>query len=167
MNTNAVSQLLGVSSSTVQRWVKHLGLEMERNEFGHYIYSDDDIESLKEFQKELQKGVPIQSISITKKQRQGTAVVKRKNHFEEEKWIEKFRELESRLNNKADSVVAYQLMQHRSEIEELQKKVAMLEEQLDELQENQFSVKDIPLEEENKDVTKKKKKTIFGAIFNS
>lgn len=167
MNTNAVSQLLGVSSSTVQRWVKHLGLEMERNEFGHYLYSEDDIESLKEFQKELQKGVPIQSISIEKKTRQGTAVVKKHSPFNDEKWMEKIRELESRLNNKADSVVAYQLMQHRSEIEELQKKVAMLEEQLDELEEKQFSVEDSPLEDESKDERKKKKKTFFGAIFSS
>lgn len=167
MNTNAVSQLLGVSSSTVQRWVKHLGLEMERNEFGHYIYSEGDIDSLKQFQKELQKGVPIQSISIEKKQRQGTAVVKKHIQFKDEKWIEKIRELESRLNNKADSVVAYQLMQHRSEIEELQKKVAMLEEQLDELQEKRFTVEDIPLEDESKDETKKKKKNFFGAIFSS
>lgn len=167
MNTNAVSQLLGVSSSTVQRWVKHLGLEMERNEFGHYIYSEDDIESLKEFQKELQKGVPIQSISIAKKQRQGTAVVKKHIQFKDEKMMEKIRELESRLNNKADSVVAYQLMQHRSEIEELQKKVAMLEEQLDELQEKRLGAGNISLEEEGKDEIKKKKKTFFGAIFSS
>lgn len=165
MNTTAVSQLLGVSSSTVQRWVKHLGLEMKRNEYGHYIYSEEDVECLREFQKELQKGVPIQSIAIKKKTRKGSVVVQKQAPPKAEKWMEKIRELESRLNNKADSVVAYQLMQHRGEIEELEQKISMLSEQLEELQDKYDEIA-AAVEDYRNEQEKRRKKTFFRAIFN-
>jgi chromosome-anchoring protein RacA len=44
MNTSEVAKLLGVSTSTIQRWVKQLELPMERNERGHYHFSSEDIE---------------------------------------------------------------------------------------------------------------------------
>ena len=47
MNTSEVAKLLGVSSSTIQRWVKQLELPMERNERGHYHFNQEDIDLLK------------------------------------------------------------------------------------------------------------------------
>src|SRR5690606_28741563 len=75
MNTTAVAEMLGVSASTVQRWVKHLGLEMQRNEYGHYVYSEEDIEKLKKFQQELHKGGTAPKSAVKKKERKGTAVL--------------------------------------------------------------------------------------------
>lgn len=56
MNTNEVAKLLGVSASTIQRWIKQLQLPMERNERGHYHFSQEDIELLKEIHEQLQNG---------------------------------------------------------------------------------------------------------------
>ena len=128
MNTTAVAEMLGVSASTVQRWVKHLGLEMQRNEYGHYVYSEEDIEKLKKFQQELHKGGTAPKSAVKKKERKGTAVLNGSARFQEVDLLKKIKELENRLNNKADSVVAYQLLQHRGEIEELENKIVMLSE---------------------------------------
>ena len=54
MNTSEVAKLLGVSASTIQRWVKQLGLPMEKNERGHYYFCSDDINLLKEIHEQLQ-----------------------------------------------------------------------------------------------------------------
>ena len=56
MNTKAVAKLLGTSVSTIQRWVKQLNIEMERNELGHFIFSEENIELLKEVKQQLQQG---------------------------------------------------------------------------------------------------------------
>lgn len=165
MNTTAVAEMLGVSASTVQRWVKHLGLEMQRNEYGHYIYSEEDIEKLKKFQQELQKGTAVPKSHMMKKQRRGAAVVKSRSLLQEEELQTKIKELENRLNNKADSVVAYQLLQHRGEIEELEHKVVMLTEQLEELQEK-FAEMATAIENMQKE-KKKKKTTFLKAIFRT
>ena len=51
-----------------------------------------------------------------------------------EKLQEKVTHIEKRLETKADDVVSYQLLQHRSEIEELQKTVNKLTKQLEALE---------------------------------
>lgn len=43
MNSSEVAKHLGVSTSTVQRWVKQLNLPMERNERGHYTFKEEDL----------------------------------------------------------------------------------------------------------------------------
>lgn len=69
MNTSEVAKLLGVSPSTVQRWVKQLGLPMEKNERGHYYFNDVDIDQLKEIHEQLQSGTLIQDITPIKEKR--------------------------------------------------------------------------------------------------
>lgn len=165
MNTTAVAEMLGVSASTVQRWVKHLGLEMQRNEYGHYVYSEEDIEKLKKFQQELHKGGTAPKSAVKKKERKGTAVLNGSARFQEVDLLKKIKELENRLNNKADSVVAYQLLQHRGEIEELENKIVMLSEQLEELQEKMAEMATALENMQKKE--KKKKRPFLKAIFHS
>lgn len=164
MNTGAVSKLLGVSSSTIQRWVKHLGLDMERNEFGHYLYSDDDIAILKQFKEEIQKGVPIQEIQVRRKTRRGYMKLQEKS-MGNEKLIERIRKLESELDNKADSVVSYQLLQHRREIEELKSQIQQLQEIVEKSESKTNKMTNPPLHHTPAEPTKRKKRTVFRSIF--
>ncbi len=164
LNTGAVSKLLGVSSSTVQRWVKHLGLEMERNEFGHFLYSQEDVETLKEFKEQIQKGIPIQHIRVRKPTRRGSVKFQQK----QSSLIDKVNKLERSIENKADSVVTYQLLQHRREIEELQGKIEQLTNQVDELQLSlRHSLANVneQREHEHEASKKQKKKTVFHTLF--
>ena len=128
MNTSAVAKMLGVSPSTIQRWVKQANLHMERTELGHYQFSEDSIEILKDIKDQLNKGVLLQDLKIKgRKQRKATIPVV-KQEFPVEKLMKRMEEIESRLNRKADEVVSYQILQHRREIEELQNEVARLNE---------------------------------------
>lgn len=135
MNTSAVAKLLGVSSSTIQRWVKQLELQMERNELGHYSFTDEDIQLLKQVQEQLKKGVMIQDVTVERKKTRTGVVKSAGNDPFTEKLLARMNEFEQRLNKKADDVVSYQLLQHRREIEELQAEVEMLNKRIQCLEE--------------------------------
>jgi chromosome-anchoring protein RacA len=171
MNTSEVAKLIGVSTSTIQRWVKQLDLPMERNERGHYYFSSEDIELLKEIHEKLQNGTLIQEIVPLKKEkipRKGIAKAVEDNQVLE-KLLTKVSELENNLNSKADSVVSYQLLQHRRELEDLQHLVKDLTQQVEQLQKQMNDLQmaskiDEPLVFDNKKV-KRKKKNIVSSLF--
>lgn len=169
MNTSEVAKLLGVSASTIQRWVKQLKLPMERNERGHYLFKEEDVEILKQIHKKIQEGTLLQEIAPynEKKTRKGT-VKTDENDKAYEILATKINELETRVNSKADSVATYQLLQHRREIEELQNevkalinKVTLLEEQLNSKASNE---KTIVLDHMDKP-KKMRKKNIVSTFF--
>ncbi|OIK10950.1 chromosome segregation protein [Bacillus sp. MUM 116] len=168
MNTSEVAKLLGVSSSTIQRWVKQLDLPMERNDRGHYFFNDEDIEVLKKIQAQIQNGALLQEIAPIheKTTRRGT-VKAVENNQAMEKLFKKISELEISLNEKADSVASYQLLQHRREIEELQSQVKDLNLQLETLQ-KQVSQLTTPVQTEADHFQKKKKtkkKNLVSMLF--
>jgi chromosome-anchoring protein RacA len=170
MNTNDVAKLLGVSSSTIQRWVKQLELPMERNERGHYHFNDEDIDLLKNIQEQIQNGALLQEIAPVqeKKSRKGT-VKAGDNNAALERLYTIVNELEAKMNSKADSVASYQLLQHRKEIEDLEKQVKvltkqveMLQSQLDELKKTSLPDKPLVLDQGK---VKRKKKNIVSSLF--
>jgi chromosome-anchoring protein RacA len=173
MNTNQVAKLLGVSASTIQRWVKQLELPMERNERGHYHFNNEDIELLKNIQTQIQNGTLLQEIAPVqeKKVRKGT-VKAIESHAELERLYSIVSELEAKVNSKADSVASYQLLQHRREIEELQSQVVDLTKQVESLQSQFHEIKKITLPEkplllEQGKLNRKKKKfvsSLFGFL---
>lgn len=171
MNSSEVAKLLGVSVSTIQRWVKQLELPMERNDRGHYFFKDEDIEMLKNIQEQLQNGVLIHDIAPVKTRnnpRKG-AIKTIENDKAIEKLAVRVKELEAGLNNKADSVVSYQLLQHRREIDELSKKVEDLSSQMEKLQAELSGIRkseqaEKPLVMDNGKV-KRKKKNFVSSLF--
>lgn len=134
MNTSAAAKALGVSLSTVQRWAQASGLNIERNQHGHYVFSDADIEALKQIQTEQSSGPPVQQPKRKGRRTQPAA-------GEQDEYGEAIRTLQRQLENKADAVVSYQLLQHRQEIEELQSTVAKLEQRLEALENKQQETK--------------------------
>ncbi|CAH0346816.1 MerR family transcriptional regulator [Bacillus sp. CECT 9360] len=171
MNTGTVAKLLGVSPSTIKRWIKELHLDMERNDLGHYLFSERDIELLKQIQEQLFSGMVLQDIAVTEKKiRKGTL----KSHNNSDPAIEKLvfnvNELERRLNNKADGVAFYQILQHRSEIEELQQEVQRLHERLDALEDKQREIKksppaDLLIFDQSRPMKKTRKKKLLSILF--
>jgi chromosome-anchoring protein RacA len=170
MFTSDVAKLLGVSQSTIQRWVKQLNLPMEKNERGHYLFKQDDIELLKEVKEQIQKGVLLQDINppSVKKPRKGF-VKASDNEVVIEKLVQKIANLEMRLNEKADSVTSYQLLQHRNEMEEMQKHINTL---MDRIQTLEDQVRPTSLENPilldqplTKISNKRKRKNIVSSLF--
>jgi chromosome-anchoring protein RacA len=170
MNTNEVAKLLGVSSSTIQRWVKQLELPMERNERGHYFFNHEDIELLRNIQEQIQNGTLLQDISPVKGRANRKGTVKAiENNAELERLFTIVSELEAKMNSKADSVASYQLLQHRREIEELNNQIQELTFQLNNLQSELNELKkpvilEKPLVLEQGNV-KRRKKNIVSSLF--
>lgn len=169
MNTGEVAKLLGVSSSTIQRWIKQLELPMERNERGHFHFSQGDIELLTNIKNQIQNGTLLQDIAPieTKKLRKGT--IRTDQNHELEKMALKIQELEVSLNAKADSVASYQLLQHRHEIEDLSKQIKILTKQVETIQ-NQLLQSENTKQMDNPPVfnqtnSKRKKKNLVRSIF--
>lgn len=147
MNTNEVAKEIGVSSKTIQRWVKQLNIPVARNELGHYEFHDDIVQLLKEVKHQMNEGVILHDIRLpiheeTAQQLSPTVETsdssKRIEALEEQvkqllqqqthvSHIEaRFQEMERKLAKKADEGVSYQLLQHRREIEELTAKLECL-----------------------------------------
>ncbi|WP_071394931.1 MerR family transcriptional regulator [Bacillus tuaregi] len=166
MNTRAVAKLLGISTSTVQRWVKQLKLEMERNELGHFIFSEEDIELLKQVKKQLQEGTLLQDISIQLPKRAGTFKQKQPDGDIDE-LAQKVKSLEISLQQKADDVVSYQILQHRREMEELQEQIIILTERVTQLENVIREKSEIAASIEIEKNKPRKKKSFFQLIFGS
>ncbi|MDM5331488.1 MerR family transcriptional regulator [Neobacillus sp. CF12] len=171
MNTNEVARLLGVSASTIQRWVKQLELPMERNERGHYHFNNEDIDLLKNIQTQIQNGTLLQEIAPVqeRKTRKGTVKAAPENNSELERLYSIVTELETKVNSKADSVASYQLLQHRREIEELQSQVIKLTKQVENLQSQlqEFKTSNLPDKPLVLDQGKlnRKKKNFVSSLF--
>jgi chromosome-anchoring protein RacA len=171
MNTSEVAKLLGVSASTIQRWVKQLELPMEKNERGHYHFSSEDIDLLKQIHEQLQNGILIHEITPvkTKKSARKGAVKTVESDEAIVKLWNKVGELELSLHAKADSVASYQLLQHRREIEDLQGQVNELSLQLKQLQEQLAEQKLSPQLEKpivfDSTKVKRKRKNMISSLF--
>ncbi|MGD6816517.1 MerR family transcriptional regulator [Metabacillus sp. 113a] len=136
MNTAAVAKELGVSTKTVQRWVKQLELPMERNELGHYHFREEDLNTLKGVKEQLHSGVLLQDIKAETAPHaappEAEAVPVSNSAGPRAAELEdRLNLMEQKLNHKADAVVSYQLLQHRREMEELNKKIHKLEQTID------------------------------------
>jgi chromosome-anchoring protein RacA len=168
LNTGEVAKLLGVSISTIQRWVKQLELPMEKNERGHYLFKKEDIELLKEIHQKIHQGALLQDIApaYEKKALKGTAKDSGKDQAVE-MLTTRVAELETRVNTKADSVTSYQLLQHRREIEELQNQVKILMERITvlESQLNTSSNENQLAPDQVNKARKAKKKNFVSSLF--
>ncbi|WP_251555162.1 MerR family transcriptional regulator [Neobacillus muris] len=171
MNTGEAAKLLGVSPSTIQRWIKQLDLPMERNERGHYYFNEEDLDLLKKIRDQLQNGVLLHEMNPPKEKkttRRGTI----KTAETDEAFGEltaKVKALEADLHGKADSVVSYQLLQHRRELEELQSHVSELSQQIKQLQLELAEIKDGSQKEKplvlNNGKVNRKKKNFVSSLF--
>jgi chromosome-anchoring protein RacA len=140
MKTKEVSELLGVNPTTVQRWAKYFGLVCETNEHGHYLFTNEHVEVMRNVQKQLQEGKRMKDITIRgiepSKQEidQGGKVETLLYEEKLEEVMNRVQELDHKLSQKADEVVSYQLLKHRSELDDMMKMIKSLEERLSKME---------------------------------
>ncbi|MDQ0857044.1 MerR family transcriptional regulator [Bacillus sp. V2I10] len=171
MNTSQVAKLLGVSPKTVQRWVKQLNLQMERNELGHYLFTDEDINTLRDIKDQLNQGILFHEVKVTEKKPPRIGIVKTEaaesgTDFDE--LLQKIAELGQKVNSKADSVVSYQLLQHRREIEELNERITELEAKIEsfEKQKDKHPIEHALVFDHIKTPKKQKRRNFISSIFS-
>jgi chromosome-anchoring protein RacA len=138
MKTSDVAKELGVNPKTVLKWIRQHDIPCEKNELGHFEFTDEHLEQLKG----IQTNPPSQRVQPPAEKRKGTVSI---SIEETEKWKEiegkldqlfmRLIENERRMERKAGEVVTFQILEHRSEIDELQKKIQKLETRLQQLEE--------------------------------
>lgn len=180
MNTNEVAKEIGVSSKTIQRWVKQLHIPVARNEIGHYEFHEDIVLMLKQIKQQMSEGVLLQEIRLpiheetsdqlspaveTEASTQRIEVLEQqvKQLIQQQSHVTAFEQrlhdLERKLAKKADEGVSYQLLQHRREIEDLTAKLDRLSTTL---------TQPSPVEEDKEIAHPKiKKKRVLFPIFHS
>ncbi|WP_347549890.1 MerR family transcriptional regulator [Pseudalkalibacillus hwajinpoensis] len=144
LKTKQVSDELGVNPTTVQRWVKHFNLSCEKNELGHFLFTSETLDQLKNIQNELRRGQSMEKIKAgfgekprnSKKSSPEKMVSQEKFEQRLDRFTLRLDQLERQLEEKANEVITVQVLQHRSELDELVQKVTALEEKLLELEDH-------------------------------
>lgn len=184
MNTADAANELGVSTKTVQRWVKQLQLPASRNELGHYFFTEDDIAILKEVKEQLKNGTPMQDVTVKRPKKTffikknemiqtkepalqlNERLEERLQRFLEHEQLErellqkKIAELERKLEQKADEVVSYQLLQQRRELEEERQQIKHLEQKISQLESMNRREKDTAVRREEKKPKRDRKSVV-------
>lgn len=139
IKTKDISERLGVNPTTVQRWTKFFNIPCEQNELGHYFYTEEQVSVLSGINQELKAGKKMKDIQIDvsqlKSDSESHCPVKRavpSAEYEEklQEMMTHIQDIEQKLTQKADEVVSYQLLKHRSEIDEMSAMLKRLENRL-------------------------------------
>ncbi|TLS35873.1 MerR family transcriptional regulator [Pseudalkalibacillus caeni] len=137
LKTKKVSEELGVNPTTVQRWVKYFDLPCEKNELGHYLFEQKDILLLKNVKDQLSDGRSMEEVVLPglpkekPNKKQPSIVSTEKMEQRLDRFSLRLEQLERQIEEKANEVITVQILQHRTEIDELVKKISHLEEKLE------------------------------------
>jgi chromosome-anchoring protein RacA len=155
--TPMVAEKLGVSPKVVMRIVQQLQLNLEKNKFGHYVFSDEDLQHIIEYHQSSENASSLPQTAPQNNDSSEEIVV-----FKEQMQdlYNRMTCVEEKMNGKADDVVNYQILQHRSEIEELKQIVKGLEAKIEKLETKPYiaPVRDITAE-------KPKRRKMILSIF--
>ncbi len=138
MKTKEASELLGVSQTTVKRWASHFPSSFPKDRLGHYVFSDSEISLLLYMKEQVEKGSPLEQIVLPEPVVAEPILKPKIGSFspDENEVLSRIREVERSLTQKADEVVSAQVLQHRSELDELRLMVAQLAATVENLQGN-------------------------------
>lgn len=145
LKTRVVSEQLSVNPTTVQRWIKYFNIQCETNEHGHYLIAPQQLESLQKIKKQLNQGLTMKEIrEIDETVQRNRSVANNKKemmlpvHVFEEKFEQlmiHIEQLERKLAGKADEVVGYQVLQQRSDLNNISSTLSSIEERISLLEE--------------------------------
>jgi chromosome-anchoring protein RacA len=142
LKTKEVSEELGVNPTTVQRWIKYFDIPCKTNELGHYLIAQQELETLLNIKERLNRGFTMKEI---REKSDPAQVVKEKkekmiatNVLEDklEQLIIHIEQIERKLSVKADEVVEYQVLQHRSELDNLFTMITKIDERMSKIEQH-------------------------------
>ncbi|WP_282936901.1 MerR family transcriptional regulator [Paenibacillus sp. RC67] len=168
VSTKEVAQILGVSPTTIKRWVAFFQGWFQKDELGHYIYSPEDVERLKHIHEQLQQGKTMQAImsSDTNSLKPSKAFETSPPSYETDELLQRITQLELQLAQKADDIVSMQILQHRTELEEIRKTVQTLAEDLESIQRSLSRHSERTLASLRETPKANKKKSFISALFS-
>jgi chromosome-anchoring protein RacA len=139
--TPFIAKKLGVSPKAVVRIAQQLNLTIEKNKYGHFIFTQGDVDQMLEYHRSQMK--QSQNYQATQKtssndveelKTQVNTIVQNisSNDFEQladqlNTITKRLDRIEEQMQDKANDVVTYQLLQHRREMEEMLDRIQKLE----------------------------------------
>ncbi|CAG7625187.1 MerR family transcriptional regulator [Paenibacillus allorhizosphaerae] len=148
-STKEAAHVLQVSPTTIKRWASHFQNRFSKDELGHYVFEEGDMENLAIIKKQLEMKLSLSQIVLPDAdpvpqqskaepvyagQASGSRVAPVTQMTAPYGEIEKrLRYVESKLSEKADDIVCLQLLEHRRELEELSRTVKQLTQHMEEV----------------------------------
>ncbi|WP_308637515.1 MerR family transcriptional regulator [Paenibacillus silvisoli] len=132
------AESLNVSQTTVKRWASHFPHYFQKDKFGHYIFTTQDLAMLAFIKEALERGDTMDMIVLPEPEQPNatdsnpaTGLIEHEastanSPGELSEIYFRLEQVEYKLEQKADEVVATQILQHRSELEELRRLVDYL-----------------------------------------
>lgn len=145
--TSQVAERLNLTSKKVLLLSKKGELQLEKSSTGSYLFSEQQINQIQSILEESNQNKGIENEFLS----QLTDLTK------------KMKNVELKLDTKANEVVSVQILEHRSEIEELKKLVNRLDNQISQLNETVNNLKN-EIEEQKKVVAFRKSKKRYAIL---
>lgn len=139
--TPFIAKKLGVSPKAVVRIAQQLNLTIKKNKYGHFIFTQGDLDLMLEYHRsqmdQPQNSQTTQKTSsndVEKLKTQVNTIVQNtsSNDFKQltaqlTTITRRLDRMEEQMQDKANDVVTYQLLQHRREMEEMLERIQKLE----------------------------------------
>lgn len=134
LKTKDAAELLSVSQTTVKRWASAFPDFFPKDKFGHYIFTEQELDLLRHIQERINQGDTLEGMDlpVEKPAQSGEPALSAQpgqpapGGLAMDHIAARMDHLEHALERKADEVVSIQLLQQRKELEELRQRVAQL-----------------------------------------
>ncbi|WP_047971310.1 MerR family transcriptional regulator [Bacillus sp. LL01] len=163
LKTHEVAKELGMAPRTIRKWVQKHNIPCSKNDYGHYVYDAEAIARLETLKTNSEVAGTLEVYESEVNYAQDEQKGNRMLEHQVKALTERVSRTEQLVQQKADEVVSYQLLQQRKEIEELTKKLAMMEGVLDQFQSKQVKKLDPPLIFDQP--PQQKRRNVFRSIF--
>ncbi|MBM7633489.1 MerR family transcriptional regulator [Geomicrobium sediminis] len=165
--TQYVADQLNVAPKTIQNWVRKHEVPVITNDRGHYLYDVLAIEKLRQVkERQLPDREPVlQELATIKPSEDEKALLKASTQEAEKRMediIKRLDHLERMIEQKADEVVSFQLLKHRTELDDVQQSVKSIEDQLTVIEHQQIEKAEKEKTVQPKSLTPRKRQNIFS-----
>lgn len=130
LTTKDAALALGVSPTTIKRWASHFQNRFSKDENGHYVFPESDMEKLAFIKQQLEKRYSLSQIVLEDKPAADSVPASPVPSVSPAdicaELSKRLDQLEHKLSQKAEDVVSVQLLEHRKELDELTVSVKQL-----------------------------------------
>jgi chromosome-anchoring protein RacA len=169
LKTKEAALELGVSQTTIKRWVSFYHLSFRKDRSGHYIFSDEDMAKLQHIKEQIDQGLIMSQIDVPPVEgAQEASASSELPGADADELLARIKQLEQRLAQKADDVVSFQVLQHRKELGEIRKSVEQLAATVEDLRSTQPKPALLPSEAKSAEQPHKasRKRSLIGSLFH-
>lgn len=127
LKTKDAADLLSVSQTTIKRWASTFPKFFQKDRFGHYMFSEQEIDLLIHIKDRIDHGETLDSITLITNgeppEPQQDEIPLHTHDPSVEDMLTRIEHVERSVEQKADEVVSIQLLQQRKELEELRQMI--------------------------------------------